>query len=90
MPIFQRIPMLNGLSKSIALVQKLKKMQFFESFLSFPNEKDKKENIQIFNWLIINSLRLASRWQQHRWLYVMEPTALQPRGCIKQPCFEEN
>ena len=41
-------------------------MQFFENFSSFPNEIDKKEQIQIFYCLIINSLSSAGRWQQHR------------------------
>ena len=67
MPIFQSIPVLNGLSKSIALVQKSKKKKFFESLSSFPNEIDKTDQIQIFYWLIINSLSSATSWQQrHR------------------------
>ena len=41
------------------------KMQIFESFFSFPNEIDKKEQIQIFYCLTINFLSPASRWQQH-------------------------
>ena len=36
-------------------------MQFFESFSSFLNEIDKKEQIQNIYWLIINSLSPASR-----------------------------
>ena len=36
-------------------------MHFLESFYSFPNEIDKKEQIQMFYWLIINSLTQASR-----------------------------
>ena len=54
---------MNGLRKSIAL--QLSEMQVFESFSLFPNEIDKKEQIQIFYCLIINSLSPASRWQQH-------------------------
>ena len=61
MLIFQSIPVLNGLSKITALVQK-RKEQFLESSPSFPNEICKKEQIQIFYCLIINSLRLAGRW----------------------------
>ena len=44
MSIFQSILVLNGLSKKIALVQKWK-MQFLESFSSFPNEIDSKGKI---------------------------------------------
>ena len=40
-------------------------MLFLESFSSFRNEIDKKEQIEIFYWLIINSLLRASCWQQH-------------------------
>ena len=46
------------------LSSKSVKMHFLESFCSFPNETDKKEQIQIFYRLIINSLTQASRWQQ--------------------------
>ena len=59
--LLQSIPVLNGLSKSIAIG----KMKFFESLFSFPDEIDKKEQIQIFYCHIINSLSPASRWQQH-------------------------
>ena len=61
MPIFQSIPVLNGLSKGIALVQKWK-MQVLESFSSFKNENDKKQQLQNFYCLIINSFRPARRW----------------------------
>ena len=44
MSIFQSILVLNGLSKRIALIQKWK-MQFLESFSSFPNEIDSKGQI---------------------------------------------
>ena len=46
------------------LSSKSVKMHFLESFCSFSNETDKKEQIQIFYRLIINSLTQASRWQQ--------------------------
>ena len=59
--LLQSIPVLNGLNKSIAI----EKMKFFESLFSFPDEIDKKEQIQIFCCLIINSLSPASRWHQH-------------------------
>ena len=48
------------------LRSKSEKMQCLESFLSFPNEVDKKEQVEIFYWLIINSLIQASCWLQHR------------------------
>ena len=67
MPIFQSIPVVNGLSKGITFVQ-IWKMQFFESFFSFPSEIDNKGQIHIFYWLIINSLNPASNWQQHQGL----------------------
>ena len=43
-------------------------MYFFESFLSFPNEIDKKEQIKVFYWLIINSFGQEGSWQKHRGL----------------------
>ena len=42
---FQSIPMLTGLSKSIALVQK-SKIKFFERLPSSQNEIDKKDQIR--------------------------------------------
>ena len=47
MPIFQSIHVVNGLSKSITFVQ-IWKMQFFESFFSFPSEIDNKGQITYF------------------------------------------
>ena len=61
MPISQSITGRNGLSKTIALVQKWKNAIFLESFSSFSNEVD-KEQIKNFYWLIINSFSLTSRW----------------------------
>ena len=43
-------------------------MQFLESFSSFLTEMDKKEQIQIFYWFIVNSLSPAETWQQRRGL----------------------
>ena len=67
--------MLNGLSKSIALVQKSENAIFilfilifiyflFSILFSFPNEIDKNDQIEIFYWLIINTLSPATCWQQ--------------------------
>ena len=51
-------------------VKNVKKMKFFEPSLSFPNEIDKKEPIQIIYSMIINPLRPATCWQQrHCGLY---------------------
>ena len=44
------------------------KMQFLESFPSFPNEIEQKEQIQIFYCIITNSLNPASRLQQQQGL----------------------
>ena len=41
------------------LWSKSEKLQFFKSFYSFPKEIDKKEQIQNFYWLTINSLSPA-------------------------------
>ena len=68
MQIFQRVLVLTGLSKSIALVQKSKKIQFLDSFSSFQNEIEKEEQISMFYYLIIHSLSLASQWQQDQGL----------------------
>ena len=51
---------MNGLRKSISSVQK-----WLESFPSFPNEIEQKEQIQTFYYIITNSLNPASRLQQH-------------------------
>ena len=66
-PIFQSIPVLNGLSKNIAFAQKWK-IAIFESCCSFPKEIDKNKQIQNLFWLIINSLSKASRWPRQRGL----------------------
>ena len=65
-----------GQVKKHCFSPKVKKMQFFEIFSSFPNEIDKKEQIQNFYWLIINSLSPASGWQRHRRLKGAEPSLL--------------
>ena len=70
-PIFQFIPVLNGLNKTIPLIQ-LWKNAVFRKFLLIWNEFDKNEQIQIFYWLIINSLSRASCWLQQRGLQAGE------------------
>ena len=55
-------------------------MQSLKSFSSFPNEIDKNEQIQIFYWLIINSVYRASHWQQHQVLWRVEAPLVYPRG----------
>ena len=55
-------------------------MQFFESFCSFPSEIDKKQQIQIFYCLIINSLSPVSHWKQHQRLQGAERPAVYPRA----------
>ena len=62
------------------LWSKSEKIKFFENFSSFPNEIDKKEQIQIFYFLIINFLIPASRSQQHWRMEGAEPPAEYPRG----------
>ena len=73
------------------LLSKDQKMQFFQSFSSFPNEIDKKEKIQIFYWHIINSLSPRSTgsstgccrgWSTRAWNRV-------DRAFKKQLLFEE-
>lgn len=59
----QSIPGLNGLSKGPAFDQRWK-MHFVGSFSSFPEEIDNKEQLQIFFWLIVNSLSPAIHWQR--------------------------
>ena len=62
MPIFQSIPMPNGLSKRISTFQNQKNAVFS----SFSNAIGEKKIIQIVYWLISNSLSSARRWQHHR------------------------
>ena len=56
-------------------------MQFFESLFSFPNEIDKNDHIEIFYWLIINTLSPTTCWQQkNRGLYGAEPPPVYQHG----------
>ena len=52
------------------LLPKGQKLQFAESFSSFPKDIGKREKIQVFSSLIINPLIPASRWQRHWGNYV--------------------
>ena len=61
------------------LWSKTKKLKFFGSFCSFSQERGKKEQIQNFYWLIINSLNAASCWQRHWGCSGVEPTPVYPR-----------
>ena len=45
------------------LFPKGKMLKFDESLNSFPQEIDKKEQIQNFSWLIIKTLSPQSHWQ---------------------------
>ena len=67
MLVFQSIPGLNGLNKSISLVQKWNIAVFGIFFLSSKRNRQKKQ-IQNLYWFIINSLSPTSHWQQHRYL----------------------
>ena len=58
---------------------KRNKSKFFESFCSFAKEIDKKEQIQNFYWLIINSFNAASRWQWHQGVQGLDPPAVYRR-----------
>ena len=53
MLIFQSTAELNGLTKVLVL-PKGEKLQYFESFNSFPKEILKKWQIQNFSWPIVN------------------------------------
>ena len=62
------------------LWSKSENLQFFETFYSFLKKIDKKEQIQNFYWLIINSLSPMRCWQQHLVLNGAEPPAVYPHG----------
>ena len=59
---------------------KSENLQFFETFCSFLKKIDKKEQIQNFYWLIVNSLSPSRCWQQHLVLKGAEPPAVYPHG----------
>ena len=73
MPIFQSIPALNGLSKSIALVQKCENA-VFQKFVLI--SKWNRIQIQLIYWLMINSSSPMSGWQRYQGMYGAEPTAV--------------
>ena len=94
MPIFQSIPVLNGLGNSIALSKNPKKAVFLKFLLnvSFTNESDKK---RIFKSLTLSSLTLCARGVAVKSTggfrgYGSFPCTHVGTACKKQPCFEEN
>ena len=92
MLIFQSIPGMNGLSKSIALVQKQKKCGFIKVSIHFQKKEVKKSKFKTFTGssLTLSTRRVARSDNGGVRGRSPLPCTHVDKACKKTPCFKEN
>ena len=92
MLIFQSIPGMNGLSKSIALVQKQKKCGFMKVSIHFQKKEVKKSKFKTFTGssLTLSTRRVARSDNGGVRGRRPLPCTHVDKACKKTPCFKEN